>query len=99
MEIYVRVQEDGCGQTAWYNEDVHESYLMDGKELWAEGYNGDYLRGTAFKNAAKAKAAARKAKQLMEYDGATGKIKATFWRFVKGELVETKFTKDGKIKR
>ena len=78
MEIYVRVQEDGRGQTAWYNEDIHESYLMDGAELWAEGYNEDYLRGTPFNSYAKAKAAARKAKQLMEYDGATGKVKATF---------------------
>ena len=100
MEIYVRVQEDGCGQTAWYNEEDNESFLMDGKDLFCiDDYHGDYPRGTAFNTVKKAKTAGRYAKCLMEDEGVLGKVKVTYWRFIRNELVETKFTKDDKIKK
>lgn len=101
MQIYVRVQEDGFGQTAWFNDDGDECYLMDGKELFAEGQYGgdDYLRGTPFSTYKKAKRAAAEAKSMMESDGAAGKVTASFWRYVNGKFVETKFTRDGKIRK
>ena len=101
MEIYVRVHDDGSGQIAWWNDNGDESYLMDGAELFAEGtYGGDdYFRGTPFKTFKDVKRAGSRAKYAMEYDGALGKVYVTYWRYRNGTLVETKFTKDGKIKK
>lgn len=100
MKIYVRVYEDGFGDTAWFNDYGDEAYLIDGKELFVEGTWGrdDYLRGTPFNTFKKVKRAAREAISLMESDGAAGKVTASFWRYLNGKLVETKFTRDGKIK-
>ena len=100
MEIYIRVHsEDDC-TVAWWNHDKEngESYLMDGKELWCvNGPYGDYCRGTPFHSVREAKQEARQAVIIAGYDGNVNP-KATFWRWVGGKLVETKFTCDGKIK-
>ena len=99
MEIYIRVHSDDDGQTAWWNSNERECYLMDGKELWCfDSPYGDYCRGTACKSVKEAKKEAREAIRLAAWDGAVDP-KATFWRYVKGKLVQTKFTRDGKIKK
>ena len=100
MEIYIRVHSNDDGSVAWWNSDSHESYLMDGKDLWCydSPYGGDYCRGTPFNTIKKAKKEAREAIKLAAFDGMVDP-KATFWRYVKNNLVQTKFTKDGKIKK
>ena len=98
MEIYVRVHSDDDGAVAWWNANERESYLMDGKELWCcDGPYGDYCRGTPFNTVKKAKKEAREAVNLASFDGMVDP-KATFWRIVNGKLVQTKFTRDNKIK-
>ena len=100
MEIYIRVHSEDDDTVAWWNHDKEngESYLMDGKELWCfNSPYGDYCRGTPFKTAKEAKRQAREAMRLAAHDGDVDP-KATFWRMVGGNLVETKFTRDGKIK-
>lgn len=98
MEIYVRVHSEDDGTVAWWNADGRECYLMDGKDLWCcDSPYGDYCRGTPFNTVKKAKKEAREAVNLASHDGMV-EPKATFWRFVKGKLVQTKFTRDGKIK-
>lgn len=98
MEIYVRVTEDSG--YAWYTYDRDEGceYMTSGKELFADSPYGDYLRGSPCKTFAEAKRAARRARRLSNDDG-YGVEKVEFFRFVKGKLVPTKFTRDGKIKR
>lgn len=99
MEIYVRVHSEDDGSVAWWNANNRECYLMDGKELWCcDGPYGDYCRGTPFSTVKKAKKEAREAVNLAGYDGMVDP-KATFWRMVAGKLVQTKFTRDGKIKK
>ena len=99
MEIYVRVHSEDDGSVAWWNSDGHESYLMDGKDLWCyDSPYGDYCRGTAFNTVKKARKEARYAVNLAGHDGMVDP-KATFWRYANGKLVQTKFTKDGKIKK
>lgn len=98
MEIYVRVHSDDDGAVAWWNHDYYESYLMDGKDLWCTDPYGDYKRGTAFKTVKEAKHEAREAVRTAGWDGMVDP-KATFWRYVNGKLVQTKFTRDGKIKK
>ncbi len=99
MEIYVRVHSEDDGSVAWWNANSRECYLMDGKELWCyDSPYGDYCRGTPFSTVKKAKKEAREAVNLAGYDGMVDP-KATFWRMVSGKLVQTKFTRDGKIKK
>lgn len=99
MEIYVRVHSEDDGSVAWWNANGRECYLMDGKELWCyDGPYGDYCRGTPFNTVKKVKKEAREAVNLAGYDGMVDP-KATFWRMVSGKLVQTKFTRDGKIKK
>ena len=99
MEIYVRVHSEDDGSVAWWNANDRECYLMDGKELWCcDSPYGDYCRGTPFSTVQKAKKAAREAVNLASFDGMV-EPKATFWRMVNGKLVQTKFTRDGKIKK
>lgn len=99
MEIYVRIHSDDDGTVAWWNHDYYESYLMDGKDLWCTtGPYDDYRRGTAFKTVKEAKHEAREAMRIAGWDGIIDP-KATFWRYVGGKLVQTKFTRDGKIKK
>lgn len=98
MEIYVRVHSDDDGKVAWWNYDGNESYLMDGKDLWCyDSPHGDYCRGTPFHSVKEAKCEARQAVIMASYDGDVDP-KATFWRYVRGKLVQIKFTRDGKIK-
>ena len=101
MQIYVRVHSDDDGTTAWWNhdKDSHESYLMNGRELWCfDGPYGDYCRGTPFSSVKEAKREARDAVRTAAHDGDVDP-KATFWRWAGGKLVQTKFTRDNKIKR
>ena len=99
MEIYVRVHSEDDGSVAWWNSDNRESYLMDGKELEAmTEWGEEYLRGTPFNNIKAALKAGKEAKSLAGHDGMVDP-KVTFWRMVGGKLIETKFTRDGKIKR
>ena len=99
MEIYVRVHSEDDGSVAWWNANDRECYLMDGKELEATTEWGEkYLRGTPFNTVKKAKKEAREAVNLAGFDGMCDP-KATFWRMVNGKLVQTKFTRDGKIKK
>ena len=99
MEIYVRVHSEDDGSVAWWNSDNHESYLMDGKDLQCyDSPYGDYCRGTPFNTVKKAKKEAHEAVNLASHDGMVDP-KATFWRWVGNKLVQTKFTKDGKIKQ
>lgn len=102
MEIYVQVHSRDDGSCAWYNETETETYLMDGKDLWCiagpNDYHDDYMRGTPFSTVAKAKRAAREAKDLAQWDGMVD-VEVRFWRSVGGDLVLTKFTRDNKIKR
>ena len=99
MEIYVRVHSDDDGTVAWWNSNERESYLMDGKDLWCcDGPYDDYCRGTPFHTVKEAKRQARQAVLLAGYDGDVDP-KATFWRWVGGKLVQTKFTRDNKIKK
>ena len=99
MEIYIRVHSDDDGAVAWWNSNEYESYLMDGKDLWCtDGPYDDYKRGTAFKTVKEAKREAREAVNLARHDGMVDP-KATFWRWVGGKLVQTKFTRDNKIKK
>lgn len=99
MEIYVRVHSEDDGAVAWWNANDRECYLMDGKELWCyDSPYGDYCRGTPFNTVKKAKKEAREAVNLASFDGMCDP-KATFWRMVNGKLVQTKFTRDGKIKK
>lgn len=101
MEIYVRVHSEDDGSVAWWNANERSSYLMDGKDLWCfnslYGY-GDYCRGTAFSSVKEAKRQARQAVDLAGWDGMV-EPKATFWRYVRGKLVQTKFTRDGHLKK
>jgi len=99
MEIYIRVHSDDDGKVAWWNSNEMESYLMDGKDLWCyDSPYGDYCRGTAFKSVKEAKRQARQAVLTAGWDGDVDP-KATFWRYVRGKLVQTKFTRDNKIKK
>lgn len=98
MEIYVRVHSND-GSILWWNSDGYQSYFMDGKDLMNyDGEYGDYCRGTPFKTVKQARKEARTAVNLAVFDGIVDP-KATFWRFVNGKLVQTKFTRDGKIKK
>lgn len=99
MEIYIQVVSDDDGSSAWWNVEGRESYLMDGKELEAmTEYGEEYLRGTAFNNIKTALKEAKEAKNLAGHDGMVDP-RVKFWRKVGGKLIETKFTRDGKIKR
>lgn len=101
MEIYVKTTPtDSLGRTAWFNDTGNEMYLMDGNSLIAESETtGEiYFRGTPFKTIRDAKRAARDAKRQASWDG-DGNVKVSFWRIVNDKLVETKFTRDNKIKR
>lgn len=99
MEIYVRVHSEDDGSVAWWNSDSRESYFMDGKDLWClDGPYGDYCRGTAFKSISEAKRQGRAALRQAGWDGMVDP-KVTFWRYVKGELIQTNFTKDNQIKK
>ena len=99
MEIYVRVHSDDDGTVAWWNANEFESYLIDGKDLWCfDSPHVDYCRGTPFKTVKEAKRQARLAVLTSGWDGDV-EPKATFWRWVGGKLVQTKFTRDGKVKR
>lgn len=82
----------------WFNRDGDQSFLDDGKELFAEGVIGEFARGTPFKNVIAAKRAAREAKRLLAFDGHSH-AKISFWRLLGNKLIETKFTKDHKIKK
>ena len=94
-QIYVKVREDGFGQSCWLYRDEDQHYLVDN----FYGKISGEIMPTPAGSAKEARRWAREAKSLMEWDGAPGNVKASFWRFVRGKLVETKFTKDGKIKR
>lgn len=100
MQIYIRAHYSSAlrKEYCWFNQVGYEFYLEDGEELFAEGVIGEYARGTPFNNAVAAKRAAREAKRLLAFDGHSD-AKISFWRLVGGSLVETKFTKDNKIKR
>lgn len=99
MEIYVQVCSGDDGSSAWYNKTNREAYLMDGKELWCfDSQYGDYERGTPFKTIAAAKLAAKEAKNLATWDGMVD-VKVNFWKYVNGDLVRVKFTRDNKIKK
>jgi len=94
MEIYVRVDDGGEGDHAWYYKDDIQSYLI-GAFYNCEGE----IAATAFKTAAEAKRYGKEAKDLMLHDGAFGKVTVSFWRFLHGRLTKTKFDKNGKIKK
>ena len=99
MEIYVRVHSDDDGAVAWWSSNEYESYLTDGKDLWCyDSPYGDYCRGTAFTSIRQAKREAHEAVRIAGWDG-MAEPKATFWRYVRGKLVQTKFTRDNKIKK
>ena len=100
MQIYIRVHSEDDGSVAWWNADERESYLMDGKDLWCfnSQYDDGYCRGTAFSSVKEAKRQAQPAVDLARWDGMV-EPKATFWRYVHGKLVQTKFTRDGRLKR
>lgn len=97
MNIFVKVTFDGGA--AWWNEEKNgESYLFDGNDLEATNGFTDYLRGTPFNTVKAAKAAGRMARDLAIWDG-NSDVRVSYWRFVNGRLVETKFTADNKIKK
>ena len=96
MEIYVRVTDDD-GLCAWYNcdESNGQCYLFDSVEL--EHWDTGERVGTPCKSAISAKAAGKYAKMIANWDGAVNP-KVKYFRYLRGKLVETKFTKDNKIK-
>jgi len=94
MKIYIRIHDDD-GIITWWNHTNYESYFMDGKDLIS---NEDYFRGTPCTTFKQLKHEAKEAK-LLAYHNAFINPKVTYWRFVNGEFVQTKFTRDGKIKK
>lgn len=99
MQIYIRVHSEDDGSVAWWNANERSAYLMDGKDLWCfNSPYGDYCRGTSFHTVKEAKREACQAIITAGYDGFVDP-KATFWRWVGGKLVQTKFTRDNKIKK
>ena len=95
MKIYVNVTDDD-GLCAWYNSRAGESYLYDSPELI--DWNTDEFVGTAFTTVARAKAAGSKARSMARWNGSVDP-KVRFFRVVGGEVVETGFTRDGKIRK
>lgn len=99
MEIYVQVVGKDDGSSAWYTDTGSEAYLTPGRDLWClDSPSGDYMRGSAFRTVKAAKRAGREARDLACWDG-TSDAEVRYWRYVRGKLVNTRFTRDGRIKR
>lgn len=98
MEIFVKTVDKDCGIVAWYNhhDSNGESYLYDSKDLETTAYGEYILAGTPFKSVVAAKKAGKEAKKLASWDGYD--VVVSYWRYKSGKLVETKFTRDNKIK-
>lgn len=99
MEIYIKLTDSDNCTAAWFTDTGTEMYLVDGDELFAESsITGEiYARGTPFKSVVAAKAAAKEARINAIFDGMVDP-KVSYWRMKSGKLIETKFTRDNKIK-
>ena len=101
MEIYIRIDSDDNGYRGqWWFDPDGESYLVDGRALWATNkFTGEeHTRGTACTSIKQAKREAKIASVTARHDGIVDP-KVSFWRQVGNKLVQTKFTPDNKIKQ
>lgn len=101
MEIYIRVDSDDNGYRGWWSFGTNgERYLVDGRALWttSELTGEEYARGTACTSIKQAKREARIVRDAPGFDGIVDP-KVSFWRQVGSKLVQTKFTRDNKIKQ
>lgn len=101
IEIYIRIDSDDDGYCGWWSFDPGgESYLVDGRALWATiKFTGEeYTRGTACTSVKKAKSEAKIARVTARSNGIVDP-KVSFWRQIGNKLVQTKFTLDNKIKQ
>lgn len=101
MQIYIRIDSDDDGYRGWWSFDTtYGSYLTDGRALWTTNKitGEEYSRGTVCTSIKQAK---REAKIACCNAGDNGIVdpKISFWRHVGGKLVQTKFTRDNKIKQ
>lgn len=101
MEIYIRIDSDDDGYRGWWSFFINgESFLVDGRALWTTSkITGDeYARGTACTSIKQAKREAKVAKDIAGWDGIVDP-KVSFWRQVGNKLIQTKFTRDNKLKK
>ena len=101
IEIYIRIDSDDNGYCGWWWFDPDgESYLVDGRALWATSKitGEEYTRGTACTSIKQAKREAKIARVIAGHDGIVDP-KVSFWRQIGNKLVQTKFTPDNKIKQ
>lgn len=101
IEIYIRIDSDDDGYCGWWSFDPDgESYLVDGRALWATiKFTGEeYTRGTACTSVKQAKGEAKIARVTARSNGIVDP-KVSFWRQIGNKLVQTKFTPDNKIKQ
>ena len=94
-EIYIRLESEGRPYGWWHFDLRGESYVIDGVDIMGE-YNGEeYMRPAPCHSIKEAKREAKIAVNTAAYDGDYNP-KATFWAFYKGDLVQIKFSKDGR---
>ena len=101
MKIYIRIDSDDDGYYGWWSFDINgESYLVDGRAFWTTSASTgeEYTRGTACTSIMQAKREAKLARANARFNGIVDP-KVSFWRQASGELVQTKFTLDNKIKK
>ena len=101
IEIYIRIDSDDDGYCGWWSFDTGgESYLVDGRALWATSkFTGEeYTHGTACTSVKQAKSEAKIARVTARSNGIVDP-KVSFWRQIGNKLVQTKFTPDNKIKQ
>ena len=101
MKIYIRIDSDDDGYYGWWSFDINgESYLVDGRALWTTSASTgeEYTRGTACTSVKQARSEAKLARANARSNGIVDP-KVSFWRQASGELVQTKFTLDNKIKK
>ena len=100
IEIYIRIDSDDNGYCGWWFDPDGESYLVDGRALWATNkFTGEeHTRGTACTSVKQAKRESKIARVTASHDGIVDP-KVSFWRQVGNKLVQTKFTPDNKIKQ
>jgi hypothetical protein len=101
MNIYIRIDSDDSGYRGWWSFGIDGwSYLVDGHALWTVSKitGEEYSRGTACTSIKQAKREAKIACSTANSDGIVDP-KISFWRQVGDKLIQTKFTRDNKLKQ